>query len=90
MVSFTGIMLSAALHHVLGAKLIKGSAQKTLGATMKKLDGVLSDRGVVTIAAMRMIPIAPFTLVNLAAGGLGVRFRDSCSGPRSASPRASP
>jgi phospholipase D1/2 len=76
MVSFSGIMLSAALHHFLGARLIKGRAQKALGATMKKLDSVLSDRGVVTIAAMRMIPIAPFTLVNLAAGGMGVRFRD--------------
>jgi phospholipase D1/2 len=76
MVSFTGVMLSAALHHVLGARFIRGRAQKALGSTMKKLDSALTDRGVVTIAAIRMIPIAPFTLVNLAAGGLGVGLRD--------------
>ena len=76
LVSFTGVMLSAALHHVLGARLIKGRAKKALGSTMRQLDSALSDRGVVTIAAIRMIPIAPFTLVNLAAGGLGVPLRD--------------
>jgi uncharacterized membrane protein YdjX (TVP38/TMEM64 family) len=75
-ISFSGIMLSAALHHVLGARFIRGRAQKALGRTMQRLDEALTDRGIITIAAIRTIPIAPFTLVNLAAGGLGVGFRD--------------
>jgi phospholipase D1/2 len=75
-VSFTGIMSSAALLHWIGARFIKGGVRKALGQTIKRVDEALSDRGIVTIATLRMIPLAPFTLVNLAAGAVGVRFRD--------------
>jgi phospholipase D1/2 len=75
-VSFTGIMLSAALLYALGAHYIKGGLRKALGRTIERVDQALSDRGVVTVATVRMIPLAPFTLVNLAAGAVGVGFRD--------------
>lgn len=75
-VSFTGIMLSAALLHWLGSRFIKGSVRKSLGNVIKRVDEALSDRGIVTIATIRMIPLAPFTLVNIAAGAVGVPFRD--------------
>jgi phospholipase D1/2 len=75
-VSFTGIMLSAALLHWLGSRFIKGGVRKSLGNVIKRVDEALSDRGVLTIATIRMIPLAPFTLVNLAAGAVGVPFRD--------------
>jgi phospholipase D1/2 len=75
-ISFTGIMLSAALLHWLGARFLKDRLQKKLGRTIERVKEHLSDQGVLTIAALRMVPLAPFTLVNLAAGCLGVRFRD--------------
>jgi phospholipase D1/2 len=75
-VSFAGIMLSAALLHWLGARFLRRSANKTLGSTIRRVDRAMTDRGVMTVAAIRMLPLAPFTLVNLAAGSLGVRFRD--------------
>jgi phospholipase D1/2 len=75
-VSFTGIMLSAALLHWLGARFIKGRIKKTLEGTIERVDKALNDRGIITIATIRMIPLAPFTLVNIAAGAIGVRFRD--------------
>lgn len=75
-VSFSGIMLSAALLHWVGSHFIKGSLRKSLGKTIERVDDALSDRGVITIATIRMIPLAPFTLVNIAAGAIGVSFRD--------------
>ena len=75
-VSFTGIMLSAALLYGIGARLLKKSVAKTLEKTIQRVDAAMSDRGIVTIATVRMIPLAPFTLVNIAAGVIGVRFRD--------------
>jgi phospholipase D1/2 len=75
-ITFTGIMLSAALLHWLGARLLKKRLQKKLGRTIGQVKEHLSDEGILTIAALRMVPLAPFTLVNLAAGSLGVRFRD--------------
>jgi phospholipase D1/2 len=73
--SFSGIMMSAALLHWLGTRFEK-SVRKLLGSAVSKVDDALSDHGVVTIATIRMIPLAPFTFVNLVAGAIGVPFRD--------------
>jgi phospholipase D1/2 len=75
-VSFTGIMLSAALLHWIGARWIGERLRTAMGSVIEKVDQALSDRGIVTIATLRMIPIAPFTLVNIAAGAAGVNFKD--------------
>lgn len=75
-VSFTGIMLSAALLHWIGARWIGKGFRKAFGSTIEKVDQALSDRGIITIATLRMIPLAPFTLVNIAAGAAGVSFKD--------------
>jgi uncharacterized membrane protein YdjX (TVP38/TMEM64 family) len=75
-VSFTGIMLSAALLHWIGARWIGERFRTALGSTIEKVNEALSDRGIVTIATLRMIPLAPFTLVNIAAGAAGVPFKD--------------
>ena len=75
-ISFTGILLSAALLHWIGARALRGQVRAALGPTAKKVDEAFGDRSIVTIALIRMVPLAPFTLVNLAAGSLGVRFRD--------------
>jgi uncharacterized membrane protein YdjX (TVP38/TMEM64 family) len=74
-VSFSGIMMSAALLHWLGARF-RNVVRESLGPVMTRVDDALSDHGIVTIAAIRMIPLAPFTFVNLIAGALGVPFRD--------------
>lgn len=75
-ISFSGIILSAALVHWLGARFIGPKARTVIGSTVQRVDEALADRGIVTIAAIRMVPLAPFTLVNLAAGAVGVSFRD--------------
>ena len=75
-ISFTGIMLSSALLHWIGARWLKGSVRNSLGPTSKRVDEAFGDRSIVTIALIRMVPLAPFTLVNLAAGCLNVRLRD--------------
>lgn len=75
-VTFTGIMLSAALLYGIGAKAFGGRPSKRLAPVVEKVKEHLTDQGVITIAALRMVPLAPFTLVNIAAGSIGVRFRD--------------
>jgi uncharacterized membrane protein YdjX (TVP38/TMEM64 family) len=73
--SFSGIMMSAALLHWLGTRFRK-TVREGLGSAVTRVESALSDHSIVTIAAIRMIPLAPFTLVNLVAGAIGVRFRD--------------
>lgn len=75
-VALSGALSSAALLYWIGARLLQGRLDKVLGPTLERLEHALSDRGIVTIATIRMTPIAPFTLINIAAGAMGVRFRD--------------
>lgn len=75
-VTFSGIMLSAALLYFIGARFLGERGGKRLGPVVERVKERLTDQGVITIAALRMVPLAPFTLVNIAAGSIGVRFRD--------------
>ncbi len=74
--SFTGTMLSAALLYALGARFLRGRAQRLFGSRMERIEKAFSRQGIVAVASVRMVPLAPFTVVNLAAGAIGVRFRD--------------
>ena len=40
------------------------------------MNRLISRHGVLAVAAVRMIPVAPYSLVNLAAGAVHVPFRD--------------
>lgn len=74
--SFTGTMLSAALLYALGARFLRGRTKRLFGARMERIEKAFSRQGIVAVASVRMVPLAPFTIVNLAAGAIGVRFRD--------------
>jgi uncharacterized membrane protein YdjX (TVP38/TMEM64 family) len=50
--------------------------QRWLGRRVDALEERIAKRGVIAIALIRKVPIAPFTIVNLAIGALGIRFRD--------------
>jgi phospholipase D1/2 len=47
-----------------------------LGARLERVRRAVVERGVFAVAATRLVPIAPFTLVNIAAGASKVRFAD--------------
>lgn len=74
--SFTGVLANAAVTYAVGAWLVRGTLLAAFGRKLAKVSDALARRGVVAVAVIRMIPVAPFSLVNLAAGSMGVRFRD--------------
>src|SRR5262249_59364545 len=43
---------------------------------IKRLGQQLRRRGIVAVIAARMLPVGNFSLINITAGALGVRFRD--------------
>lgn len=71
-----GAMASSAVLYSAGSKFVRGHAHEAFGPTLEKLRNALHARGIIAIATIRMLPIAPFGLVNIAAGSIGVRFRD--------------
>jgi len=66
--SMAGALLSAWLGFLFG-HLLGGKAVRSLNSSqIHRLSKGLSNRGVMAIAVLRMLPVAPYTVVNLAAG----------------------
>lgn len=72
--SFTGALSSAAAVYGAGATF-SNAARSALGPTFRRVNEALVDRGVIAIAVIRLLPVAPFTLVNMAAGSLAIPFK---------------
>src|SRR5882724_9409902 len=75
-IALTGGVASAVVTYLVASKLLRTTVNKIPGARIEKLSAVLQQQGVLAVAAVRMLPIGPFTAVNLAAGSIGLRMRD--------------
>jgi len=75
-ISIAGALANALTLYAVGRWLIGGTMRSAFGAQIDRLTGALDRSGIIAVAAIRMVPIAPYSLVNLAAGSIGVRLRD--------------
>ena len=75
-VALSGSLLNASAVYFAGAKLIRDWAERSFGEAIARVRNALQSRGVIAVAMIRMVPVAPFTLVNVAAGTIGIPFRD--------------
>lgn len=71
-----GTLLSAALNYGIGCKLGRNTVQRFAGAYVNRLSSRLAKRGVLTVTVIRMLPVAPFSVVNVLAGASQISFRD--------------
>ncbi|RZT59376.1 putative membrane protein YdjX (TVP38/TMEM64 family) [Microcella alkaliphila] len=71
-----GALLSATGSFFLGKALGRGAVEKFTGQRVDKVDRLLSDRGLVAVLGVRMVPVIPFMAVNYASGLTGLRRRD--------------
>jgi phosphatidylserine/phosphatidylglycerophosphate/cardiolipin synthase-like enzyme/uncharacterized membrane protein YdjX (TVP38/TMEM64 family) len=69
-----GSLASAAVGFGLGRLLGRRRVRRLVGARGNRVLGLLDRHSTLAVAAVRMMPIAPFTLVNLAAGAAGLRW----------------
>lgn len=71
-----GTVTSGLVMFFLGGLLGRDALYRMLGERWRHgLEGVRR-RGLLAVVTFRLLPIAPFTLVNLAAGASGIRFVD--------------
>ena len=75
-VSLAGSLSNASVTYFIGAKFARGTVKRAFGTAVKRVSDALQSRGILAIAALRTVPVAPFTLVNIAAGSIGVRYID--------------
>lgn len=72
--AFAGGMASGWAGYVAGSWTGAKSIRNMSGRTFRAVYRGLQNQGVVTVAALRMVPIAPFTVVNMVMGAARVRM----------------
>jgi len=74
--SLLGCILSAILCYAIGRQLGRKNVARVAGKRLNRINRLIARQGVLAVAAVRMVPIAPYSLVNLAAGAVHVPLRD--------------
>ncbi|MET0710303.1 MAG: VTT domain-containing protein [Tardiphaga sp.] len=71
-----GALASASLLFGIGHVVGIDPVRRMLGPRLTRIQKKIVGNGVIAMALVRMVPVAPFSVVNLAAGASGIRFRD--------------
>lgn len=74
--SMLGALLSAMSTYGLGHLLGRNTVRRFAGKKLHELNRRLARRGLMTIIVVRIIPFAPFSVINMIAGASKIRFRD--------------
>jgi phosphatidylserine/phosphatidylglycerophosphate/cardiolipin synthase-like enzyme/uncharacterized membrane protein YdjX (TVP38/TMEM64 family) len=71
-----GVLLSALVLFGIGRVLGQARLQRLLGRRALRVQSRIVGKGIVAVAMIRMVPIAPFSIVNVALGASKLRLRD--------------
>jgi phospholipase D1/2 len=72
----SGTIASAVVTYSVGVALGSQGMQNISGPRFNRVRRSIVRRGVLAVAAIRLVPIAPFTVVNLVAGASRIPFAD--------------
>jgi uncharacterized membrane protein YdjX (TVP38/TMEM64 family) len=71
---FAGSLLSAVVAFIVGSKFGRPILQKFADRQLQTISRKVEGRGVLSVAAIRLVPIAPFVVVNMVAGFSNISF----------------
>jgi phosphatidylserine/phosphatidylglycerophosphate/cardiolipin synthase-like enzyme/uncharacterized membrane protein YdjX (TVP38/TMEM64 family) len=74
--SVVGCLMAAVMTYAVGRMLGRDKVRRLTGSRLDRVKRRLADHGFVTMLTVRLLPIAPYTVVNIVAGALHIRFRD--------------
>lgn len=71
-----GMLASTAVNHWIGAHFGNAISTRVPASVTRRINRVAEASDAWSLAGLRLIPIAPFTVINLVAGASGVNLRD--------------
>jgi len=74
--ALAGCLLSGLTAYAVGAKLGRDTIRKLSGKRSARLRRRLADNGIIAMAIIRNLPVAPYTIVNMIAGASRVNLKD--------------
>lgn len=74
--TLAGASIGGAVSYWIGRFLGREVIERLAGERVNVLSRRLAGRGLLAVAAVRLVPVAPFAVVNLIAGASHINFRD--------------
>ena len=74
--ALAGALTSALATYAIGSLLGRSGVRRFAGSRLNRVSQQLAERGVLTVFIVRLLPVAPFTVVNLVAGASSISLRD--------------
>jgi len=74
--AFAGALASAAVAYEIGKRLGRHAVRKLAGQRLNDLSRRLGKRGLVAVLLIRLLPVAPYTVINIVAGASHIGWRD--------------
>jgi phospholipase D1/2 len=74
--AIAGSVLGAALTYGVGAWIGRETVRELLGARVNRLSRRIAKRGIAAVMVVRVLPIAPFLVINVVAGASHIGLRD--------------
>jgi phospholipase D1/2 len=74
--ALTGALLSAAVTYTIGRRIGRHAVRRLAGSRLNRITRRLAKKGTMAIAVVRLLPIAPFSVVNAVAGASHIRPRE--------------
>lgn len=74
--AIAGSVLSAAIAYGLGVWIGRETVRELLGARINRLSRRIAKRGILAVMVVRVLPVAPFMVVNVVAGASHIGLRD--------------
>ncbi|MFI9653261.1 VTT domain-containing protein [Guyparkeria sp. GHLCS8-2] len=74
--AYAALVVAALVGFLAGQCLGTEALRRLAGKRLDRLSRTLARRGVLTVFSLRLVPLAPFAVVNLVAGATHIGFRD--------------
>ena len=72
--AMSGILLASLLTYYAGRVLDRSTVRRLAGPTLNRVSEKLTERGLLAMTAVRLVPIAPFFVVNMVAGAIRIKL----------------
>lgn len=71
-----GILICSLIAYAIGTLMGRDILNGLAGGRISRISHRLASKGILTIVFARIVPVAPFTIINLVAGASHIRLRD--------------
>jgi len=72
--AMAGIIVAGISNYLVGRMMNRGTVRRIAGNRLNRVSEVLRRKGLLTMTAVRLVPMAPFAVIGLIAGAIRIRF----------------